>query len=60
MSQYGCGPNHPIYPTMNFNWSNITENKIISLMKEGYILLKNENRIFTDGAVDQYILVKQK
>ena len=60
MGECGCGPNHPIYPTMIFNWSNITENKIMSLMKEGYILLKNENRIFTDGAVDQYILVKQK
>jgi hypothetical protein len=52
-------PNHPIYPTMEYNWSNITETKIISLMKENYILLKNDNQKYTDGASDQYILVKQ-
>ena len=36
----GAGDNHPVYPTMTYNWSNITENKIINLIKEGYILLK--------------------
>jgi hypothetical protein len=56
----GCGPNHPIYPTTEYDWSNITENKIINLMKEGYILLKNDYSKYTDGAVDQYILCKQK
>jgi hypothetical protein len=55
----GHSPNHPIYPTMEYDWSNITEIKIISLMKENYILLKNDNQKYTDGASDQYILVKQ-
>jgi hypothetical protein len=55
-----CGicPDHPIYPTMNFDWSDITEDKIINLMKEGYILLKNNNGSYTDGPEDQYILIK--
>jgi len=55
----GAGDNHPVYPTMTYNWSNITENKIINLIKEGYILLKNDNHKYTDGAQDQFILVKQ-
>ena len=28
-------------------------------MKEGYILLKNDNKKYTDGPPDQFILVKQ-
>jgi hypothetical protein len=55
----GAGDNHPVYPTMTYDWTNITENKIINLMKEGYILLKNDNHKYTDGASDQIILVKQ-
>jgi hypothetical protein len=55
----GAGENHPVYPTMTYNWSNITEHKIISLMKEEYILLKNDNHKYTDGPSDQFILVKQ-
>jgi hypothetical protein len=58
--QCGICPDHPIYPTMNFDWSDITEQKIIDLMKEGYILLKNNNNKYTDGLEDQYILIKQK
>jgi hypothetical protein len=56
----GSGPNDPVYPEMNYDWSNITENNIINLMKEEYILLKNDNSEYTSGAPDQYILVKQK
>lgn len=55
----GDGDNYPVYPTMTYNWSNITENKIINLMKEEYILLKNDNHKYTDGPSDQFILVKQ-
>ena len=55
----GAGDNHPVYPTMTYDWSDITENKIINLMKDGYILLKNDNHKYTDGASDQFILVKQ-
>ena len=56
----GCGDNHPVYPTMTYDWRNITENKIINLLKERYIILKNDNKIYTDGPHDQFILVKQK
>jgi hypothetical protein len=49
---------HPVYPTMTYNWLNITENKIINLLKKGYIILKNNNQKYTDGPEDQYILVK--
>ena len=56
----GCGPDHPIYPTMNYDWSNITESNITNLIKPGYILLKNNDGQYTDGAPDQYILVKNK
>jgi len=56
----GVGDDHPVYPTMIYDWSNITEDKIINLMKKGYILLKNDCVKYTDGGEDQYILVKQK
>jgi len=52
----GCGPEHPVFPTMTYDWTNITENNIINLMKNDYILLKNDD--YTDGPQDQYILVK--
>jgi hypothetical protein len=55
----GAGVHHPVYPTMTYDWTNITENNIINLMKEEYILLKNDNNIYTDGANDQIILVKK-
>jgi len=54
----GAGDNDPIYPTMNYDWANITENNIIKSMKDGYSILKNDNRQYTDGATDQFILFK--
>lgn len=54
----GCGPNHSIYPTMTYDWRNITENNIKNLMKEGYELLTNDHHKYTDGAQDQFILFK--
>lgn len=56
----GCSDNDRIYPTMSYDWTNITENKIINLLKEEYIILKNNNQDYTDGPTDQYILVKVK
>ena len=56
----GCGPNDPIYPTMTYDWSDITENHIVNRIKDGFILLKNENQTYTDGAEDQFIIVKKK
>ena len=43
---------------MNFDWLNITEDKILNLLKEGYNLLKNDGGKYSDGPDDQYILVK--
>jgi hypothetical protein len=55
----GCSPDHPVYPTMIYNWVDVTESKIIHLLKDGYVLLKNDNREYTDGPCDQYILAKK-
>jgi hypothetical protein len=54
----GCGPNHSVYPTMTYDWTDITETKIKLLLKDGYILLKNSGKQYTDGPEDQYILTK--
>ena len=54
----GAGDNHPVYPTMTYDWTNITEDNIINLMKKDYFLLKNDNHKYTDGATDQFILFK--
>jgi hypothetical protein len=54
----GCGPDHPIYPTMSYDWTDITEHKIMNLLKEGYILLKNDGGKYTDGPHDQFLLIK--
>jgi hypothetical protein len=54
-----CGSiGNTIYPLMNYDWTDITDNKIYELMKDGYIMLKNDNSVFTDQQTDQYILVK--
>jgi hypothetical protein len=55
----GAGENDPIYPTMTYDWTGITENSIVNLMKDDYILLANDNHKYTDGATDQYILAKK-
>jgi hypothetical protein len=55
----GAGDNHPIYPTMTYDWTGITENSIINLMKNDYILLANDIHKYTDGATDQFILAKK-
>ena len=55
----GISPDHPIYPTMNYDWSGITEQTIISLLKDDYVIYKNDNHIYTTGAEDQIILVKK-
>lgn len=55
----GIKHNHPVYPTMTYDWTNITENKILDLVKNNYILLKNDKNQFTDGPKDQFILTKK-
>jgi hypothetical protein len=56
----GMGEDHPIYPTMEFDWSHITDDVITAMMKDGYVLLKNDDCQYTDGPYDQYILVKSQ
>ena len=55
----GAGDNHPVYPTMTYDWTGITKNNIVKLLKDDYILLENNNHIYTDGATDQFILAKK-
>lgn len=59
IGSYGRGPNDPIYPTTSYDWSDITNDKITALIKEGYLLKTNDDK-YTDGPSDQYILFKQK
>jgi hypothetical protein len=54
----GCSPDHPVYPTMDYDWSDITEERIISILKPDYAVLKNYHNQYTDGATDQIILAK--
>ena len=54
----GCGPNHPVYPQMNYDWSDITNEKIRNLLKKDYIILNNEKKEYTNGAIDQFVLCK--
>lgn len=54
----GCEPDHPIYPKMEYDWRNITEYEIFKLMKPGYVLLRNDEFKYTDGANDQFVLIK--
>ena len=44
------------WPEYEFDWTNITEEKVRAIMKPGYQLVKNTNRDYTDGAPDQWIL----
>lgn len=55
----GISANHPVYPKIKYDWRDITEPKIQGLMKAGYVLLKNSTKRYTDGASDQFILVKK-
>jgi hypothetical protein len=43
---------------MVYDWRDVTEEKIVAQMKEGYFLLKNVGHQYTDGAEDQIILIK--
>lgn len=54
----GDGGSNSTYPKMTFDWTGITEKHIENLMKKDYILLKNNTKKYTDGPIDQFILVK--
>jgi hypothetical protein len=51
------GNTQGMWPEYEYDWTNITEQKILDMLKPGYILLKNDNRQYTNGAEDQWILV---
>jgi hypothetical protein len=63
-----CGCNNEYYPDMVYDWTDITEKKIIERMKPGYVLLKNTDfNNYADfysydhgDGWDQYFLVKGK
>lgn len=52
----GISKNDPIYPTMRYDWCDITDTKIQEKIKVGYKRVYNTNREYTDGATDQIIL----
>ena len=52
----GISDKHPVYPTMSFNWENITTDTILSLVKPGYKIYDNYNNEFSFGSADQLIL----
>jgi len=54
----GISDKHPVYPSMSFNWENITTDSIFSLVKPGYKIYDNHNNDFSFGAADQLILAK--
>ena len=58
--QCGSGPNDPIYPTMQYDWTDVTAEEIVNRMKEGYQVFSNENRQWTTGEADQILLVPIK
>lgn len=51
------GNTQGMWTEYEYDWTNITEQKILDMLKPGYILLKNDNRQYTNGAEDQWILV---
>lgn len=56
-----CGiPNDTIYPEMRFDWSNVTEERIIKLIKNNYSFVYNEHHQFSTGSIDQMLLIPNK
>jgi hypothetical protein len=55
----GAGPNDPIYPTMQFDWGNVTKESILNLLKPGYNVFDNINNEYCSGPKDRLILSKK-
>jgi hypothetical protein len=51
------GTTDGMWPEYEYDWTNITEQKILDMLKPGYVLIKNDLRLYSDGADDQWILV---
>jgi hypothetical protein len=45
-----------MWPEYEYDWTNITEEKIVSMLKPGYSLFKNHECAYTNGARDQWVL----
>lgn len=56
----GAGPDDPVYPTMQYDWSDITAEAIVARMKDNYRVVNNEGQRYTPGAEDQLILYPVK
>jgi hypothetical protein len=51
-----CGmPNHNIYPTMQYDWTDVTEEKILKALGPRYKRLLNTNGVFSNEKHDQMI-----
>ena len=50
------GVKNGLWPEYEYDWTNITEEKILSMLKPGYKLFKNNEYYYSDGAPDQWIL----
>lgn len=51
-----CGTdNHPVYPIMEYDWTDVTEDKILARLKPGYKCLYNVNGLFSNDKHDQRI-----
>ena len=51
-----CGAhNHPIYPPMQYDWTDVTEDKILEKIRPGYERLDNVGGIFSNEKHDQMI-----
>jgi hypothetical protein len=55
----GRKPDDPIYPRMEFDWTNISNSIIKNLLKDNYCIFTNHIHKFTDGNPDQYICFKK-
>lgn len=54
----GCGPEDPVYPTINFDWRDITKEAVHNLIKSDYVVFDNVHKEYSTGAWDQLILSK--
>lgn len=49
---------HQAYPLMTYDWQNVTLDNVTALIKNDYIHLVNDYGVYSDGAWDQIILIK--
>ena len=52
-------PNDKIYPEMEYNWLNITLEKIKEILKDEFHVCYNDKHEYTDGEPDQIVLIRK-